>query len=192
TLMIGVGVSMFSSIFVTRTYLRLLIGTPLARHWEWFGVKRPVMINGVPQPPPARRLPKLLEFVRYRRVWFLLSIAIMVPGIISLLIPPALKPGIEFTSGTTFTLRFAQPPSQADIRSTLSSLGIGDARVQKTTEGDFVVRTRVLTGDVATPEVGPAPPSELDNIVNAMREKYGTVTVKEPDTVSAIASLETV
>ncbi len=37
TLGIGVAVSMFSAITVTRTFLRLLVGTPLARQLSWFG-----------------------------------------------------------------------------------------------------------------------------------------------------------
>ena len=37
TLAIGVAVSMFSAITVTRTFLRLLVGTPLARQLSWFG-----------------------------------------------------------------------------------------------------------------------------------------------------------
>jgi protein-export membrane protein SecD/preprotein translocase SecF subunit len=192
TLGIGVLVSMFSSIWVTRTFLRLTIGTPLARHLEWWGMKRPEMVNGVPVQPPPRRLPAILQFVGHRRWWFLVSLLVMVPGIISLLIPPSLKPGIEFTSGTTFTLRFAAPPSQQAIRETLAGLGYADERVQKTSDGDFVIRTRELAGSVATPAVGPAPPSELDTIVIALRDRFGEVTVLESDTVSAIVSREIV
>jgi preprotein translocase SecF subunit len=192
TLGLGVLVSMFSSIWVTRTFLRLTIGTPLARHLGWWGLKRPEMVDGVPVPPPPRRLPPILDLVGHRRFWFLVSFAIMVPGIISLLTPPALKPGIEFTSGTTFTLRFTTPPSQQDIRDALAELGFGDARVQKTSDGDFVIRTRELTGEITSPEFGPAPPSELDQIVGTLRDRYGEVTVVESDTVSAIVSREIV
>jgi preprotein translocase subunit SecD len=37
TLFIGVALSMFSAITVTRTFLRLLVGTPLAQRMSWFG-----------------------------------------------------------------------------------------------------------------------------------------------------------
>ncbi|MGH2588063.1 MAG: protein translocase subunit SecD [Dehalococcoidia bacterium] len=192
TLLIGVIISMFSSIFVTRTYLRLLVGTPLARHWELFGAKRPEMVDGVPHQPAPRRLPGILNFVGHRRLWFLVSIAIMVPGIISMLIPPAFNPGIEFTSGTTFTLRFAEPPSQQDVRATLADLGHGDSRVQRTSDGDFLIRTQELSGQVSTPDVGPAPPSELDEIVAEMGNRHGDVTRIDSDTVSATVSREIV
>jgi preprotein translocase subunit SecD len=38
TLIIGVLVSMFTAIVVTRTFLRLLVGTPLAQRRWLFGV----------------------------------------------------------------------------------------------------------------------------------------------------------
>lgn len=38
TLFVGVAVSMFSAITVTRTFLRLMIGAGLAKHRSWFGV----------------------------------------------------------------------------------------------------------------------------------------------------------
>jgi protein-export membrane protein SecD/preprotein translocase SecF subunit len=192
TLLIGVIVSLFSSIIVTRTYLRLLVGTPLARNWKLFGVERPEIINGVPQLPPQRPLPGWLNLVGHRRILFLFSIAIMIPGIISLMIPPSLKPGIEFTSGTTFTLRFAEPPSQEEVRSTLDDLGYGESRVQRTSEGDFLIRTRELSGDVSSPEFGPAAPSELDSIVNEFSTRFGEVQRLESDTVSAAVSREIV
>ena len=49
TLALGVMVSMFTAIFVTRTFLRVLVGTGLARHPALFGVKTPAA------PPAAAR-----------------------------------------------------------------------------------------------------------------------------------------
>jgi preprotein translocase subunit SecF len=148
------------------------------------------MVDGVPQRPPQRRLPAILEFVKYRRQWFIFSLAIMVPGIISLLIPPALNPGIEFTAGTEFTVRFAEPPGQQELRTTLADLGYEGSRVQRTSGGDFVIRTRELAGTVSSPDVGPVVPSELDGIIGSLAERYGQVQVIQSDTVSAIVSRE--
>jgi len=57
TLAIGVLVSMFSAIMVTRTFLRLTIGTPLARHLGWWvadlaGVRGPAVVTPAPGMPP--------------------------------------------------------------------------------------------------------------------------------------------
>jgi protein-export SecD/SecF family membrane protein len=189
TLGLGVLISMFSAIFVTRTFLRLLIGTPLARHWELFGVRRPEMRDGVPVRPPPRRLPALLNLVGNRNFYFLLSLAVMVPGLISLAIPPSLRPGIEFTSGTTATYHFdSNRPSSDELRAAFGSLGsqdpslaqynLGDARVQATSEGDFVVRTKELPGDVSTPDVGPTNPGIIDQIAEDLGQRFNT-TVRD-------------
>ena len=57
TLAIGVLVSMFSAILVTRTFLRLTIGTPLARHLGWWvgdlaEVRGPAAVTPAPGMPP--------------------------------------------------------------------------------------------------------------------------------------------
>ncbi len=196
TLGIGVGVSMFSSIIVTRTFLRLIIGTPLAGHWNWFGVKRPEMRDGVVVRPAPRRLPGLLNLVGNRRWYFLFSFLVLVPGLISLAVPPRLKPGIEFTSGTTATYRFGgdAQPSQQEMRDAFAAFGYADARVQKTSEGDYIVRTDVLAGAVTTPDVGPSEPSELDRIAQQLSARFGgrPVEIIESDTVSATVSREIV
>jgi preprotein translocase subunit SecD len=57
TLAIGVLVSMFSAIMVTRTFLRLTIGTPLARHLGWWVSEMgeaggPATVTPAPGMPP--------------------------------------------------------------------------------------------------------------------------------------------
>jgi preprotein translocase subunit SecF len=115
----------------------------------------------------------MFDFVRRRNLFYLLSLLVLVPGIISLIIPPSLKPGIEFTGGTTFTVRFAQPVHQDTLRSALSELGHPEAVVQGTGENKFLVRTRELKGAAEAPEVGPAPPSERDTIEAGLQQRFG-------------------
>jgi len=115
----------------------------------------------------------MFDFVKRRDFYYLLSLLVLVPGIISLIIPPSLKPGIEFTGGTTFTVRFAQPVHQDALRTALSELGHPEAIVQSTGGNQFLVRTKELTGAAAAPEVGPAPPSERDTIEAGLRQRFG-------------------
>jgi preprotein translocase subunit SecF len=98
---------------------------------------------------------------------------VLVPGIISLIIPPSLKPGIEFTGGTTFTVRFAQNVHQDTLRSALSELGHPEAIVQGTGQNKFLVRTKELKGAAEAPEIGPAPPSERDTIEAGLQQRFG-------------------
>jgi preprotein translocase subunit SecF len=115
----------------------------------------------------------MFDFVGRRNFYYLLSLLVLVPGIISLAVPPSLKPGIEFTGGTTFTVRFAQNVHQDALRSALSELGHPEAIVQGTGENKFLVRTRELKGAAEAPEVGPAPPSERDTIEAGLQQRFG-------------------
>ena len=199
TLAIGVLVSMFSAIVVTRTFLRLIVGTPLGWRIGLFGAgavrPSPASAAGmsaaqsVADGPPARG-GRFLDFVGRRGFYYLLSVAIMVPGLISLAIPPALKPGIEFSAGTSFTIRFEQEVGQNDVRTALADLGHSEARVQRTTESDFIIRMGELTGASDTPPVGPALPSERDTIQAELEKRFGALTVRDFNSVSEIVSRE--
>lgn len=174
TLFIGVIVSLFSAIFVTRTFLRLLVGTGVSRHLWLFGTRRvPTAEAGRRAPVEPRRLPGVLNLVGNRNWYFALSALIMVPGLISLAIPPSLRPGIEFTSGSTFTVRFQSPPSVDAIASELSALGFKDSRVQGAANNDFIVRTRPLSGSIDSSTVGPKQSTDLDRIDQGLESKFG-------------------
>jgi protein-export membrane protein SecD/preprotein translocase SecF subunit len=194
TLGIGVAVSMFSAIIVTRTFLRLLVGTPLAGPLGRLGAEARTGMPAAPAPAssgplPGRRL-GLLDFVHRRGWYFLLSVVILIPGVISLLIPPALKPGVEFAAGTSMTVRFEESVSAEDLRSALADIGHDEARVQSTTEGDFIIRMGGLEGVADVPPVGPAMPSEREGIEDALEDRFGPLTVRDFASVSEIVSRE--
>lgn len=115
----------------------------------------------------------MIDFVGRRNWYYLLSLLVLLPGIISLMIPPRLNQGIEFTGGTTFTVRFAGAVGQDELRSALSDLNHPEAVVQRTGENRFLARTRELKGTARAPEVGPARPSERDEIEAGLRERFG-------------------
>ena len=88
----------------------------------------------------------MIDIVGNRKWFFLISICLLVPGIISMLVF-GFKLGIDFSSGTVMTLRFSQPVDQAALRQQMSQLEYGDATIQKTSDGDFLVRTRDINSD---------------------------------------------
>ena len=57
-----------------------------------------------------------VDFVRYRFWFYALSLILIIPGIVSLVLPGGLRPGIDFTSGTIISLRFQQPVEQSQLR----------------------------------------------------------------------------
>jgi preprotein translocase subunit SecF len=126
----------------------------------------------------------MFDFVGKRNFYYLLSLLVLLPGVISLLIPPALKPGIEFSSGTTFTARFQNAVKEQDLRSELAKLGHPEARVQKTGENKFLIRTTELQGTAQAPDVGPAPAGERENLETALVDKFGNMIDANGDVVN--------
>jgi preprotein translocase subunit SecF len=115
----------------------------------------------------------MIDFFSKRKLFYLISQLIIIPGVISLVLPGGFKPGIEFSSGTTFSVRFQQDVDEASMRDTLAQLGHPDARVQRTGEGQLLVRTDLIEGAANAPVIGAAPPSEREEMETALEQKYG-------------------
>lgn len=113
-----------------------------------------------------------LDIVGARGWFYLFSFLVLLPGVISLLIPPSLKPGIDFTGGTEFSLRFQRPVDKDQLSAALTELDHPEARVQSVGNNEFIVRTKELEG-AAAEGVGPRPPSEQSTIRDALIERFG-------------------
>ena len=85
-----------------------------------------------------------MDIVGKRGWFFLISALIILPGVISLIIPPALRPGIEFTSGTVLDITFVDPVSEEQIRTELNRLDHPEALIQKTGTRSAFIRTNLL------------------------------------------------
>jgi preprotein translocase subunit SecF len=117
----------------------------------------------------------MIDFVSKRYVYFTISLLIMLPGIISIILPGGLKTGIEFSSGSNFSVRFQEEVAPDDLRSALAELGFPDTRIQQTSEGRFLVRTDLIEGAAQAPPFGPAPPSEREDIETALADRFGPI-----------------
>ena len=114
-----------------------------------------------------------LDLVGRRNWFYLLSFLVLLPGVISLMIPPSLNTGIDFSGGTEFTVRFEQPVTRDELSGALAELGHSEARVQGTGGSEFLVRTKELEGAESAPTVGPRPPGEEVEIRNELIEEFG-------------------
>jgi preprotein translocase subunit SecF len=121
----------------------------------------------------------LIDFVAKRTLFYIISIAVILPGVISLMLPDGLHAGIEFSSGTTFTARFAQDVGVGDLRGALAELGHRNARIQKTSDGRLLVRTDLIQGASDVPAFGPAPPSEREDLETALSSRFGSLLDSE-------------
>jgi preprotein translocase subunit SecF len=121
----------------------------------------------------------MIDIVSKRLWFFLLSAVVIIPGIISLGIF-GLRPGIDFSSGTTMTLRFSGEVQQSQLRQVVADLGYSDAMIQHTGEGDFFIRIKELS------------PEERASFVDGLRKELGQeVTVLDYNTVSPLVAAQT-
>jgi len=114
-----------------------------------------------------------LNLVGNRNRFYLLSLIVLLPAVISLAISPRLTLGIDFEGGTEFGVRFQEPVSQSDLEDALAALGHPEARVQGGGANQYFVRVAELQGAGSAPPIGPAPTSEKDEIENALEEQFG-------------------
>ena len=121
----------------------------------------------------------MMDIVGKRFWFFLISAVVLIPGIISLA-TFGLEPGVDFSSGTTMTLRFDAEVEQNQLRQELAGLGYDKAMIQRTGEGDFFVRVREISTE------------EKQELISSLGADLNTeVTVRDYYTVSPIIATET-
>lgn len=133
----------------------------------------------------------MLDFAG-KRWWYLGFSGIFFVAALVALALWGLKPGIEFTSGSTFTVQFLERSvTQAELRGAMRELGHPEARVQGSGENTFIVRTNELENAPSlTAGAGPTPPGEIDDIERGLRERFGALERKDFATVSGSVSAE--
>jgi preprotein translocase subunit SecF len=119
------------------------------------------------------------DLVGNRHWFFIVSGALAVLSLIVLAIPPVLRPGIEFTSGTTTLIRFQKPLTEDDLRAEYASLGHAEARIQTTNAGtEFLIRTRELQVPVGSfSEAAPTPAAASTPVGPQPAQALGTLKI---------------
>ena len=87
-----------------------------------------------------------MDFVGKRFWFFIISLLVIAPGVVFLISTPGLKPGIDFTGGSSMTLQFPEGSSldQQDLRDVLAKDGYNESTVQNMGGDSFFVRTKEL------------------------------------------------
>ena len=87
-----------------------------------------------------------MDFVGKRFWFFIISLLVIAPGVVFLISTPGLKPGIDFTGGSSMTLQFPEGSSldQQDLRDVLAKDGYTESTVQNMGGDSFFVRTKEL------------------------------------------------
>ena len=85
----------------------------------------------------------MIDFVGKRSWFFFISAVILIAGIASLTIF-GLKPGIDFSGGTSLALQFSSPVEQDRLRQEMAKSGYDKVTIQKTGEDSFLVHLKEI------------------------------------------------
>lgn len=121
----------------------------------------------------------MINIVGKRKWFFLLSGVVLLLGILSLAIF-GLEPGVDFSSGTTITIRFEKEIDQGVLRQELTDLGYDKAVIQRTNDGDYFIRLSEIT------------PEERQKITADLKSSLDEgLTVRDYYAVSPVIAMET-
>jgi preprotein translocase subunit SecF len=107
----------------------------------------------------------MLDLVGKRYYWFLLSLIVIIPGLVSLAVH-GLRLSIDFTGGTLWEIQLSRPVQPGDVRQVLAQNGIHDAIVQTADNNVVLIRMRELK------EGSP----EKEKLTQALRASFGDIT----------------
>ncbi|MDA8096018.1 MAG: protein translocase subunit SecF [Desulforudis sp.] len=102
----------------------------------------------------------MFHFIRLRKYWYIFSLLILIPGIISLGVR-GLNLGIDFTGGNLLELDFKQAVSVQEVRSSLADINLERSVIQRSDEDQIIVRTGVLTE------------AESESLITYLEEQFG-------------------
>lgn len=163
TLLIGVAISMFTAITVTRTILLLMVNTGIGHNPRAWGVHRIF-------------IPRM-DVVGRRNLWFAFSLLVILPGLYFLTVG-GFKPGIDFTGGSEMTLKFTRPVQRAEVERIVRSQGIEEPVVQIAQENTVYIRT---------PEIDQA---KADTVTTALSSGLGGATREGFEVIGSSISQE--
>lgn len=155
TLMVGVLLSLFTAVLVTRVVIEMLAGTKAFQDEKLLGL--------------TSREPRWkFDFVGKWRLWLAISFIPIAFGAIFIGIK-GLNLGLDFNSGTRIAVAFQSGnPSEGDVRQLLAADGYPDAKVQVTTD----TATGARGFQIQTPTLQPP---ALNKLKREMDQKLGGI-----------------
>ena len=114
-----------------------------------------------------------------RKIWFIISLLVIIPGIISM-VTRGFNFGIDFTGGTIIDLRFEQPVNITQIRDSLRPYGLDGSTIQLSGETSSVeTSTDVMIRTVDLEE------NDRKKVMDSIRSEVGNYEVMREEKVGA-------
>ena len=163
TLSVGVVVSVFTALFVTRLLVDLVLRTSLRNRPRLLGLE----VGGRFRAWIAERRPNLL---RHSPRWLAASaVALVLAG--AGIVTQGFEVGLEFSGGRLIEYDTERPADVDAVRSAVAEAGFPKAVVQASGDGNVAIRTTQLG------------PSEVDRVRAAVEATSGTATVARDEFV---------
>lgn len=129
----------------------------------------------------------MFNFIRHRKKWYIISLIIILPGLISLMLQ-GLNLGIDFTGGNIMEVRLEQGVQIQQVREVVEELEYGKGHnIQKSGANDYLIRTRELTEEESAKLVS-ALEDKLGEVILLFNDRVGP-TIGEELTTNAILAL---
>ncbi len=174
TLSVGILISMFTALFVTRAVFDLLT----ERRW----LARVNMLQVLKQPGIA--------FLSKRRIGMVASLIVIAIGMGTFLMRGSDNFGIDFAQGTIVQVRFEHPVSTQETRDALSKAGLVETIIQQYgSPRDILIRTTVESNNLDSGNDRGGAALVGEKIADALRENLGVpFEVERTEEVGAAVS----
>ncbi len=121
----------------------------------------------------------MIAFTKRRKLWYLIALIIIIPGIISMCVQ-GFNLGIDFTGGTILEVRFENEADMSAIRELVSAHVEQTPTIQAGENNLYTIRTVEMTE------------SESDELVRALQEQIGALTVEKENFIGPVVGKELV
>ena len=163
TLMIGIVISIFTAVIITQLFISILANDKKFAKNKYFGVNE----DGTPK----QILHKTFSFVKHRKIYYLVSVSIIVIGLAFGLIG-GLNYGIDFTGGTNIQVEMGEQVDIDDVKDTLKEFDL-DPQIIYAGEGNtqLVIKTIKSLENAERAEIVKALGADPDDVLAS--EQFG-------------------
>lgn len=111
-----------------------------------------------------------MDFIGKRKIWYIISLLLIVPGLFSLL-TQGLNLGIDFAGGNLVQAQFEKSIKTEEVRNALETIGLEDSAIQASENNNFIIKTRIMEK------------SEQTKMVNTLEKELGKLEVLRSEEV---------
>lgn len=155
TFMIGIVVSIFTAVIVTQLYISLLANSRRFGRKGFFGIRK--------DGKASFNIDKDLHFMKYRKIYYAISIGIMVIGL-AFGVVRGLNYGIDFTGGTMIQMNMGKKVEISAVEDAIKEYDLSPEIIYSGENNDQIVIRSIKALDS----------DERAEVINTINEEFGT------------------